>query len=515
MPPPTTTTTLDPVAVMTAECPTSVCLVYHISPEARWSDGSPVVAADFVATVAAHQSPLAAEPGPGYDLVSRVDTLDDRVVRVALREEYGAWQELFSRLIPAHAETLDISRMPSTGAFTVEEWGDRIVVLRNDEWWSESDPISGSPLGSVTRIEFVFIPDPEEMVEALTDGSVDVIAARPDEEMVSTITETAGLQLALSPGPFWEHIDFNHGDAMLAQPWVREMFDLAIDRQKILDRSVRLLDPATAGLDNTVWMSNAYVYEPHYQDRFDPAAAEQMLVDHGCSLEGGIYSCAGREMSFVWASTSDDPDRREILASVAEDLETIGVELVPDLRTPSVFVTRDFLFGGPDAWQLINFSWRAESDPQTTDATYSCDDSVLNVNRFCSPEVEAAMRAASREMEPGSRAALYNEADRLYLQQAAIIPLYQKPGLMAWSEGLAGPVPNFTRSSDLWNVAAWTGPETLVVALPSEPASLDVLGTRDESANIVLSTLFYGAYGMSPSFEHIPVLVDSVEVVRG
>jgi hypothetical protein len=42
-----------------------------------------------------------------------------------------------------------------------------------------------------------------------------------------------------------------------------------------------------------------------------------------------------------------------------------------------------------------------------------------------------------------------------------------------------------------------------------------VLGTRDESANIVLSTLFYGAYGMSPSFEHIPVLVDSVEVVRG
>ncbi|MFZ0012653.1 MAG: ABC transporter substrate-binding protein, partial [Acidimicrobiia bacterium] len=202
VPAPTTTTTLDPIAVMTRQCPTAVCLVYRISPEARWSDGSPVAAADFAATVAAHQSPLATEPGPGYDLISAVDILDDRIVRVALREEYGAWQDLFSRLIPAHAESLDVSEMPSTGAFTVEDWapGDRIVVTREPDWWSDSDPVSGDGLGSVNRIEFVFLPDPEEMVDALAEGSVDVIVARPDQEMVSRINDTAGLQLALSPG---------------------------------------------------------------------------------------------------------------------------------------------------------------------------------------------------------------------------------------------------------------------------------------------------------------------------
>lgn len=516
-PPPATTTTLDEASILATRCPAPFCLVYHIDDDAVWSDGAPVVAADFVRTVEALGRPAAGEPVAGYDLVREIETVDDKTVRLLFSEPYGAWESLFTRLIPAHAETLELPDVPTTGPFQFDRWvpGDRIVLIRNPQWWSEVEPISGEPVGTVAQVTFVFIADVDEMVESLENGEVDVISARADPELLGRLDAIDGVGYTLAPGPFWEHIDFHHDDEMLSQPWVREVFDLAIDRQKILDRTVRLMDPNSTGLDNTIYMTGSEHYEAHYTDRHDPEAAEQLMIDNGCVRGRNTYTCGEREMSFVWASTNDDALRREILDSVEEDLEAVGIDLVEALRSPSDFVTRDFLFGGPDVWQLINFSWRSQPDPSAANPTYFCADSDLNVNRYCSTGVEELVRTTEHVVDPAERAAAYNEADRLYLEDRAVIPLYQKLDLMAWSGDMSGLQPNYTSSTDLWNLAAWTGKREVVVALPSEPASLGALPTGDPSADTVLSSLLYGAFGMDPTHVHRPVLVDSVDFVEG
>jgi hypothetical protein len=66
----------------------------------------------------------------------------------------------------------------------------------------------------------------------------------------------------------------------------------------------------------------------------------------------------------------------------------------------------------------------------------------------------------------------------------------------------------------MWNSASWTGPTSVAVALPSEPAELNPLATNDESANRILATLLYGAFGMDPTLTQVPVLVDSVEILE-
>jgi peptide/nickel transport system substrate-binding protein len=515
--PPSTTTTLSEQEILASVCPAAFCLVYHIREDAVWSDGAPVVAADFARTVEVLGSPSAGDSTGGYDLVNEVEIIDDKTVRLLFSEPYGPWETMFTRLIPAHSESLQLPQLATNGPYRFEEWveGDRIVLTRDPGWWSDTEPISGEALGTVAQVTFVFIADEEEMLESLVSGEVDVISARADLDLVESLNAAEGVDYRLAPGPFWEHIDFHHEDEMFSRPWLREAVDLAIDRQKILDRSIRIIDPTARGLDNTVWMAGTEHYEAHYADRYDPVAAEQMLVDNGCVREGSTYVCGERELSFVWASTNDDPLRREILESVQEDLEAVGVEVVGDLRTPSDFVTRDFLFGGPDAWQLINFSWRSLPEPLAANPTYFCDDSDLNVNRFCSPEVEEVVRSTETMVDPARRAEAYNEADRLYLQDLALIPLYQKLDLMAWTGEMTGLGPNYTSSSDLWNLASWTGKREIVVALPSEPSNLGALSTGDEAANTVMSTLMYGAFGMNPSQQHIPVLVESVDFVEG
>lgn len=517
---PGTTTTLE-ATLETADysCGTEFCLVYHIAPAAAWSDGDPITAADFAHTVEVHQDLDIADITPGYDLIEAIDVIDDKTFQLTFTAPFGAWQTLFDRVYPVGEPPDDVAGLPSSGPFGFVEWieGDRLTIRRDPDRWSIADPISGDRAGDVEEIRFVFIDSLEEMIDGLQGGDIDVISARPDATSVSRLETMENANFTLAPGPFWEHIDFHHDDPLLSQRWMREVFSFAIDREKILDRTVRRLDPTTEALDNTVFMGNATGYEPHFEGTHDPDRAERLLVDNGCARgEGGIYECDGTRLSFTWASTNDDPARAEILASVREDLGAVGIEIVADLRSPSDFVTRDFLFGGPDVWQLINFSWRAHPEPMPANTTYYCGSAGdLNVNRYCSDEVEGLIRATETIVRPSDRVEAYNMADRLYLDDLAVIPLYQKPVLMAWSTELSGPQPNYGFSSDLWNAASWSGKEAIVVALPAEPSEINPLARSDESSNVVLGALLYGAFGMNPSHEYVPVLVESVEVIEG
>jgi hypothetical protein len=64
-------------------------------------------------------------------------------------------------------------------------------------------------------------------------------------------------------------------------------------------------------------------------------------------------------------------------------------------------------------------------------------------------------------------------------------------------------------------VASWSGKDAIVVALPAEPTAINPLIRGDESADVILGPLLYGAFGMNPSHEYVPVLVESVEIIEG
>jgi peptide/nickel transport system substrate-binding protein len=506
--PPTTVVTHSVTTALSQDptCPTEFCVLYTIDPDAVWSDGTPVTGDDFVRTY--QQGRFAGIAG--YDRIVSVEMIEPKQVFVVFAGAYGAWPQLFARLVgQGSAQT--------TGYELVDQVpGDSIVVSRVANWWPAQDPVSGAVLGDVTQVTFVFMSDLDEMVEALAAGDVDVIVGRPDPGSLEDLREIEGVAVSVVPGPYWEQISFHHEDPALAQPWVRMAIAMAIDREALLDATARQVQPDAIGLDNTIFMSRTRPYEDHYDIAHDPAGAEQLLVDNGCVRgEDGTYECGGNRLSFRWATTTDDPARREAFTLIEADLASIGIELVPDFRTPSAFVATDFLFGGPERWQLANFSWRVGDDPGENADLYRCGESLLNLNRYCSPGVASLVDQAAATLDRAVREDLYNQADALFLGDLAVIPLYQKPELMAWRETIQGPIHNHSRSSDLWNLASWTGQEAIVVAIPAEPTSLDPFVTTDDEANMVLATLLYGAFAMDPAYETLPVLVDSARVIEG
>ena len=76
-------------------------LTYRIRPEARWSDGVPVTARDFVFT---HRAILRVASAPNPHLqVRSIRALGPKTVQVVLRSRMADWRNLFLRVVPQHA----------------------------------------------------------------------------------------------------------------------------------------------------------------------------------------------------------------------------------------------------------------------------------------------------------------------------------------------------------------------------------------------------------------------------
>ena len=112
-------------------------LTYHIHPAARWSDGVPVTAQDFIFTLRAIRRHGTPELRDLHAPVRSARAVDRKTVRVVLRPRSASWRDFFGNILPSHA---------LRGSDLTQVWSDRI-----------DDPRTGRPIGSgpflVERLE--------------------------------------------------------------------------------------------------------------------------------------------------------------------------------------------------------------------------------------------------------------------------------------------------------------------------------------------------------------------------
>ena len=130
-------------------------LTYHIRREARWNDGVPVTAADFVFTYGALRKHFPPSSG-GMDMtqVRSVRAMAPKTLRVVLSSRFAAWRSLFDIVLPRHAlagadltsiwnDAVDDpgTRRPiGSGPFLISRYerdrrDPRIVLTRNPRYW--------------------------------------------------------------------------------------------------------------------------------------------------------------------------------------------------------------------------------------------------------------------------------------------------------------------------------------------------------------------------------------------
>jgi len=400
--------------------------VFHLRDDVRWSDGTPVTAGDFEYAWKRVLDPATGSPVANllYDVKGArafhqakmgrgdvgVQALDEATLVVELEEPTGYFLQLLAytaafpvprNVVETHGEAwTEVGNIVTNGPFRLETWqrGHSMVLVRNPEY-------HGQFRGNVQRVELFSLADPSAQLELYEAGSLDILLFDhlPPPERDRTRQRHAG-EYVSSPLLSTGYVGFDVSRSPFDDPRVRRAFALATDRETLADVSLKgYYFPATGGfVPPGMPGHSAGIGLP-----YDPNQARQLLAEAG--YPGGCGFPAVEALTF----TAAGPGSEYLQAQWRENL---GIEIIWEIMEWAMFLGR-LDREPPHMFVLV---WGADyPDPDS----FLRASPILRHTRWRNKAYDRLVEEARRVTDQGERMRLYQEADRILVEEAAIMPL--------------------------------------------------------------------------------------------
>jgi peptide/nickel transport system substrate-binding protein len=480
--PPSLKPTLDKNVVTSAKLTKTnpQTIVYKINPQAKWSDGVPINADDFVYNWQAQSGnskftdkggkPFEPATTSGYNQIKSVTASNGgKTVTVVFSKPFGDWQALFSPLIPAHISkqvgfnegwaSFGSAEKVSGGPYMIQSYkkGSDLVEVPNPKYWG--------PKPHLSKIIYRFILDDSQQPPAVQNGEVNIVnPALPGLDFYSATKSISGFQVSVLPGLEFQHIDFNEANPYLAKPEIRHAIAWGTDRDTIARRSAGEIYHKLTALNNRIYMPT----QPEYKDmsgkfsQFNPSLAKKTLQQAGMTMGSDGYFQPnfgpekGKDFTLSISTTAGVPVRSDIEQLFKSEMKAIGVKI--NIQN----YTADKLFGeiGPKGeFDMIEFAWVSTpfaSGNQSIYCSYT-NKSVCGANwdHYAEPKVDSLFNQALTTLDPARSAKVYNQIDGLLWKDMATLPLFQQPQLVGWSTKYGNVIPNTSSTGIPWNAHQW------------------------------------------------------------
>jgi peptide/nickel transport system substrate-binding protein len=472
-----------PEAALLAEVPTlsnggisrdGLTYTLRMRPGLEWDDGAVCTIRDWAFTWKWIMNPKSgAQITAGWDKIADVQVKSDVLATVTLKEPYvafvaetlAAWQ-----LLPEHVQSTVSSeafgrRPVGNGPFKFVEWvsGDHITMERNPLYWRE-------PKAHLDRIIFKVLPDINSVIAQAKTGDID-IGVSYTEAQIPELSNTQGVQLAISHPAQYERYHFTMVGAddpriphpILGDRRVRQALILATDRQTVINTVLYgKTTIAKNELDNTSYENRAIHPLP-----FSPSDAMKLLEQAGWQLgPDGVRTKNGRRLSLTFSTTAGNQTRETIAAIVQAGWKAVGAEMTIHNEPGSRFFA-SFADGGAYVsrkYDVVGFTNGLTSiDPNFRPFWHSsqiptkANPNGLNSSGLADPQLDALLDAQLKELDPGRRRKLLDQAQLLIHNDVPMVPLYDRASINTVNSRLHGVSPiNFGGISGVvWNTNEW------------------------------------------------------------
>jgi peptide/nickel transport system substrate-binding protein len=454
-------TLFDPMVCADADMAIKPCLAqswaasgntwtFKLRPGVKFSDGSPLTAADVVFTF--DRVPKVPNSPSSFKIylqnVTKVEAVDPLTVRITTSSPYPLLPTNMAQLpimsakaasgsAPEGKTTTELNAgngLVGAGPYKFVSWkrGAEIVFERNPYYWG--------PKPAWDRVIYRPISNPAARVAALLAGDVDVVEDPPTDDLerlqkdpkLTVVTKASNriIYVALdqhgepSPG-----IQGTSGKNPLLDKRVREALSLAIDRQALVARTMSGVGtPAAQLLPYPMFGASKDLVTPA---KADPERAKALLKEagypDGFSMVLGTPN--GRYINDV-----------KVAQTIAAMWTRIGVKTTIDANAPAVFFkNRDaysysaYLAGwGTSTGEMSNVLVSLLLTPNKDKGL-----GTTNRSRYSNAALDKLVVDSGSVMDDGQRAAMLAKASELAMADYAMLPIHFEHSVWAMKKGIA------------------------------------------------------------------------------
>jgi oligopeptide transport system substrate-binding protein len=424
---------------------------FSLRENARWSNGEPVTAEDFVAGLRRALDPATESAAAGLlapllnarAVMTRrmapeelgVEALDERTLLIRLAAPTPWLLELLTHPVSSplyrpgfeqHGEAFSRpGRMVSNGPFHLTEWQpeEQVLLSRNHNYWDRRNV-------AIDQVIYYPIENQDVELERYQAGKLHWTADVPHHQL-GWVQRRMASELTISPrlAVIWLGLNVTR-PPFATDPGLRRALAMALDRELIV-RSVT----GAGELPAYSWVPPMTGYEVQTPSWAEQPRREQL--EHARSLYAAAGFSARRPLEMELLYPGGLNNRRLAIAVAAMWRETLGVRA--RLREEPF---GEFLESRNDLGTTMAFrsGWAADYlDPFSFAGLFDSETGASDTG-WKNVEYDELLQASMQARNPRRRLALLAEAERLLLDEQPIIPLYfdvrrrlVKPEVRGWA----------------------------------------------------------------------------------
>jgi peptide/nickel transport system substrate-binding protein len=477
-----------------------------LKPGLKWSDGKTLDGNDFAATVKWAQDPgqkgctscaigftyLDAN-GKTQPLIDKVDVSSDGLtVTMHFVQLYSSWLGFLTgpaTILPMHylstipiadasTKSMPVSAaaasVPWNGPFMISAAGPTEIDYKPNPYWAGG--VGGKHAPYLAGLKFQFFTDKAGMIAAFKNGEIDLALdlTQADAKNVGGVDAKIG-KAEVVPSWQYEHFDMNaqsKNSPFLSDVNVRKAIYESIDKQAIIDAVFpgAGVTPGCSNVPPGLWYRSD-VTCPTYN-----VADANTLLDAAKLPKGsdGMRTYNGKPVDMLLCTTAGNPTRLTELQKLQGFLQAVGLK--SHIQTADaasvVFAGWNDTASTPNLacemyrgnYDIVDYAYILGGSPYSDNNTiYACDQwpekgdhSGGNDSRFCSPDMDAALKILATAVDPKDQLTAMVAVQKAYIAGLTEINLYYR----AETTGVGAHVgnwPGYNPSSigPTWNVEDW------------------------------------------------------------
>ncbi|WP_345829640.1 peptide ABC transporter substrate-binding protein [Pantoea sp. BRR-3P] len=440
--------------------------IFTLRKEARWSNGEPVTAQDFVYSWQRLVEPKNSSPFAWFAALSGIENAEAITKGQMSADKLGVTatdathlKVTLSRPVPwfpsmvANAATYPVSqkvlekegdswtspgKLVGNGAYQLQERvvNEKIVLVRNSHYWDDKESV-------LTKVTFLPINEESSATKRYRANDIDITESFP-KNMYALLRKELPGQVYTPDQLGTYYYAFNTEKGPTADVRVRKALSWSIDRRIIAEKVLgtgekpawHFTPDVTAGFTP----QQSYLQQ-HSQQELN-AQAKALLTAAGYG--------PGKPLHLTLLYNTSESHQKIAIAVASMWKKNLGVDVTLQNQEWKTYI--DSRNSG--SFDVIRASWVGDYNEPSTFLSLLTSTHSGNIARFHSGDYDAVLTKASRETSVAARNADYNKAEQIIADQAPIAPIYQYTNgrlIKPWVKGY--PITNpedVAYSRELW-----------------------------------------------------------------